>query len=122
MSTPAPSGRLIEAVEDLQNETQQGPCLSSAREHTTLRVDDLSSDGRWPLFAHRAAGMGVRSMLSFQLFVRAEILGALNLYARDPDAFDDYDEDTGLLFASNAAVALVGAQHQQNSSRDLGGA
>ncbi len=58
-------------------------------------------------------------MLSFQLFVWAENLGALNLYARDPNAFDDYDEDTGLLFASHAAVALVGAQYQQNSNRAL---
>lgn len=41
----------------------------------------------------------------------------MNLYARDPDAFDDYDEDTGLLFASHAAVALVGTQHQQNFNR-----
>ncbi len=109
VSTPAASDTLIEAVEDLQNQTNQGPCLSTAREQVTVRVDDLSSDGRWPLFAHRAAGMGVRSMLSFQLFVRAENLGALNLYARDPDVFDDYDQDTGLLFASHAAVALVGA-------------
>lgn len=40
-------------------------------------------------------GMGLRSMLSFQLLLRAENLGALNLYARIPGAFDDY-EDTGL--------------------------
>jgi len=119
VTTPAASDTLIEAVEDLQNQTNQGPCLSTAREHVTIRVNDLATDGRWPLFASRAAGMGVRSMLSFQLFVRAENLGALNLYAREPDVFDDYDEDTGLLFASHAAVALVGAQHQQNSDRAL---
>lgn len=103
VSTPAASGTLIKAVKDLQNQTNQGPCLSTARDHVTISVDDLSTDARWPLFAHRAAGMGVRSMLSFQLFVRAENLGALNLYARDPDVFGNYDEDTGLLFASHAA-------------------
>ncbi len=56
VSTPAASDTLIEAVEDLQNQTNQGPCMSSAREHVTIRVDDLSTDGRWPLFAGRAPG------------------------------------------------------------------
>lgn len=65
VSTLAASDTVIEGVEDLQNQTNQGRCLSTAREQVTIRVNDLSTDGRWPLFACRAAGMGVRSMLSF---------------------------------------------------------
>jgi hypothetical protein len=34
-------------------------------------------------------------MLSFQLFVEGDNLGALNLYAMVPDAFTDDDESVG---------------------------
>ncbi len=118
VSTPAFSDSRVERLQELTN---QGPCLSTAREHRTFRTDDLRTQTRWPLFARRAADLGVRSMLSFQLYVQKENLGALNLYGRQPDAFGDGDEDIGLLFAGHAAVALIGAQHQHHSDLALTG-
>jgi hypothetical protein len=58
-------------------------------------------------------------MLAFQLFVEGDNLGALNLYGRTPDAFDDESEHVGLLFASHAAVAFAGVRKQQQLSRAL---
>ncbi|WP_142063664.1 ANTAR domain-containing protein [Pseudonocardia kunmingensis] len=51
-------------------------------------------------------------------------LGALNLYSDRVDAFDDESEHVGLLLASHAAVAMAGAQQQENlraaiATRDL---
>ena len=57
------------------------------------------------------------SALSFQLFVTGSNLGALNLYARRPRAFGEESEDVGLVLAAHAAVALAGAQHEQNLQR-----
>ena len=53
-----------------------------------------------------------------------DLLGALNLYARAPRAFDEDSEHFGLLFASHAAVAFAGvAKHDQltaaMATRDL---
>lgn len=73
----------------------------------------MATEGRWPRFSQQASAAGAESMLSFQLFVAGDNLGALNLYARTPDAFDDESEHVGLLFASHAAVAFAGAQKQQ---------
>jgi hypothetical protein len=47
-----------------------------------------------------------------------------NRYSRTPDAFDDESEESGLMFAGHAAVALAGAEHEQHlragrSSRNL---
>lgn len=103
---------LVTALDTLQAEVGQGPCLQSVWEQETVRVDDMSTEERWPRFASRAAGMGVASMLSFQLFVQGDNLGALNMYAQVPGAFDQSAEDMGLIFAGHAAVALVGAQHE----------
>ncbi len=113
VSSTAPSGDLPRRVDAVQVETGEGPCLDAAYEHQTVRVDDMSTETRWPKFAPGAFEAGAGSMLSFQLYVEGDNLGALNLYARQPGAFDDESEHVGLLFAAHAAVAYAGAQKQQ---------
>jgi GAF domain-containing protein len=63
-------------------------------------------------------------MLSFRLFVTNTSLGALNLYSAQPHAFGTNAQTEGQLFASQAAVALLSAQHEAQlfgalESRDL---
>jgi hypothetical protein len=52
----------------------------------------MASEDRWPQFAQRASEAGAASMLSLQLYVEGDNLGALNLYSRTPNAFDDESE------------------------------
>ena len=87
--TEAASEELIEKIDELQYRAGDGPCLTALREHLTVRSADLQTETRWPGFARDAAGEGIRSMLSFQLFVEGDNLGALNLYATVPDAFTE---------------------------------
>src|SRR6478735_9931108 len=114
LSTPAATDELAREIDRVQYEVRQGPCLSSAWERITVLADDLRTETRWPEFARRAAELGVLSMLSIQLYVRDEEMGSLNLYSRTAGAFGADDENIGLLFASHAAVAMVGAQHENN--------
>ena len=79
VTSEAPSGKLPAQVDAIQEETQQGPCLDAAYQHQTVRVDDLATEDRWPLFAQRASAAGAASMLSLQLWVEGDNLGALNL-------------------------------------------
>lgn len=109
VTTLASTDDLVDRVDRVQYEVDQGPCLDSIRYEATVRSDDLRAERRWPDFATRAADLGVLSMLSFQLFVREHDLGALNLYGAEVNAFDDTDEQIGLLLASHAAVAMIGA-------------
>ena len=85
-----------------------------------VRVDDVGADERWPEFARHASGLGVGSMMCFQLFVAGAQLGALNMYSRPRRAFDADSQNIGLLFASHAAVALAGAEHEHNLLTGLG--
>ncbi|MCW2683798.1 MAG: Response regulator receiver and and CheY domain [Blastococcus sp.] len=110
----AATSELPRAVDELQQSLGQGPCLDAVWDQRIVRMDDASSEQRWPEFARAAAGLGVGSMLSFQLFVVGDQLGALNLYARTAGAFDEESQEIGLLFASHAAVALAGAEHEAN--------
>lgn len=102
--------KLAQAVDLLQYETGEGPCLSSIDRQAIFRVDDMSTESRWPHFATRAAKeTGVRSMLAFVLEVDACALAALNLFSTSTRAFDEGDEKEGLVFATQAATVLANA-------------
>lgn len=124
ITSPHRTGELPRIVDAIQTETGEGPCLDAAYEHQTVRVPDLRHEQRWPRFARRAYESGAGSMLSFQLYVQGDTMGALNLYNRAPDGFDEESEQIGLLFASHAAVAFADAQKLDRldraiASRDL---
>jgi GAF domain-containing protein len=94
------------------------------REEVTVRSDDLVGERRWPRYAAAAVEAGFGSLMSFQLFVKDENLGALNVYGAGPNVFGDEDENAGLLLASHAAVAISGKQAELNlrtalESRDV---
>jgi len=110
---------LPKEIDDLQSRLEEGPCLSALREDMTVRVDDYDHEDRWPRFVAEARKQGVGSSLSFQLFVEADSLGALNLYSRAAHAFDDDSESIGLVFASHASIALSAAQQEQNLRRAI---
>jgi hypothetical protein len=110
VSSQSPSSELPRRVDALQTETGEGPCLDAVYREKTVRVPDMASETRWPKFARRAAEAGAGSMLSFQLWVEGDNLGALNLYGHEPHAFTEESEHVGLLFVSHAAVAMAGAQ------------
>ena len=109
-STRAASGELIERIDRVQHQTGEGPCLDAARHHETVRCDDLRADDRWPRFARQATGLGVLSVLCFQLFAGGDSFGALNLYAANTAAFGQDSESTGILLASHAALAMAAAR------------
>jgi GAF domain-containing protein len=118
------SGDLPAKVDAVQEETGEGPCLDATYEHQTVRVSDMAHEARWPKFSARALELGAASMLSFQLYVEGDKLGALNLYSRHPNSFDDDSEHIGLLFASHAAIAFADAEKVRHlriavSRRDL---
>ena len=122
VSTPAATSDLVREVDKHQYATGEGPCLSAAIDHQpVVRVDDLGTDPRWPRFATAATALGVRSMLSFQLYTApggagtADVtMGALNVYAAGPAAFGDDSVHTGTLLAAHAAVAAAGAATSSN--------
>ena len=114
VQTPATSDERATRADQLQYETSQGPCLDAIWEQDTFQIDDMTTEQRYPDWARRVAEeTGIRSSLSLQLFTNADSLGALNLYAPWPEAFDAETRGEGLAFAAQAAVALRCAQTEQ---------
>ena len=120
----AASGEMPRRVDELQQETGEGPCLDAAYEQRIVRVPDFHHEARWPRFAPAALEAGATSMLAFQLYTDGDVLGALNLYGAEVGAFTEESEEIGMLVAAHAAVAFAEAlriSHLQEAlaTRDL---
>ena len=105
--TAAYTGDLALTLDEWQYAEGGGPCLDAATIGGTISVPDLAAEGRWPGYIHHAIAAGVRSSLSVGLPVHENVTGALNLYATEPDAFDEDATTLAQTFSGYAAVALA---------------
>ncbi|MEO6205276.1 MAG: GAF and ANTAR domain-containing protein [Mycobacteriales bacterium] len=102
----APTPLMVQ-LDALQTQLEQGPCYDALAGLDSLYVPDLLDEHRWPQFSPEAARLGIRSALAYRLSVKGETVGALQLYAHLPGAFNANDRAQGLIFASYAALALA---------------
>lgn len=105
--TLATSTGLAERLDAMQYQAEQGPCLDAAIEGHVVRSDDLARDVRWPQFGPAAADWGVSSVLSIHLPVAEGVVGALNVYADNPHAFDVQSQQIMAPIASSVATAAA---------------
>ena len=117
--THVSSGDLAVDADGWQYETGEGPCLAAIRDAATVRVDSFVDGPRWPAFAVRAVGAGIRSSLSIPLVVHDDVAGALNLYGGEEGAFAA-GENSAAKFAGQAAVTLANAR-ALHEAQDLAG-
>ncbi|MEP7161437.1 MAG: GAF and ANTAR domain-containing protein [Dermatophilaceae bacterium] len=107
----AASHPFVADIDELQYATLgEGPCITAALEQRTVRSGSLGGDKQWPRFGPRVGRLGVHSVLSLPLLQPDEVVGAINVYAREKDAFDDSAVHMGEQFAVPAAVAVHNAQ------------
>ncbi|HZU50078.1 MAG TPA: GAF and ANTAR domain-containing protein [Mycobacterium sp.] len=123
--TVAATDRNPGVLDEIQQHHGEGPCLSAAWEQHVIRIDDMAAEQRWPDYCRDALDeTPIRSVLSFQLFADHRMMGALNFYAEEPNAFDDDAVELGLILATHAALAwnMVRRDEQFRSalaSRDI---
>ena len=104
------SAPFVVQVDAIQYGIEEGPCITAAAEARTVRSGALSADHQWPRVGPRAGELGVHSVLSIPLVTPDGVVGAMNVYAHQKDAFDDAAAVLGELFAVPAAIAVKNAQ------------
>ena len=117
VSTVVTTNGFVRDVDALQRSLQQGPCITAVREGTAVLSGSLGDDPRWPEYGERAAELGVHSVLSLPLRTPDGVVGALNVYARPRDAFDEGAAQLAEAFAAPAAVAVQDAQVLEQARR-----
>jgi len=102
--TAAFSGVLARKLDESQYGRGYGPCLEAAATGEVVEVADTRVDRRWPGYLETAVGQGCLSLLCLPLPLQEGVTGALNVYAREPSAFDDDSRERAPRLASYAAV------------------
>jgi GAF domain-containing protein len=120
IDTPAATHRYPVLLDEIQQRHKEGPCLASAWEKQTFHIADLEEDFRWPNYRRDAlAETPIRSIMAFQLFIADQTMGALNVYAEEPNAFDEETEEVGLIFAMHSSVAWNSARRDEQLRKAL---
>lgn len=83
----ASSSEFAQRVDAAQMSANQGPCQESWETGMIVYSNQVLIDPRWPLFSQAAIDSGIASALAAPIRVGDEILGVLNIYSRDIDAF-----------------------------------
>jgi GAF domain-containing protein len=96
--------RLLELFE-LQGE--QGPCLDAFSTGQPVQAGAADSRTRWPDFAPRASRSGFRMMCAVPLRVRADVIGAMNLFRGTDAPFTADEMDIAQAMAEMAAIGLI---------------
>ena len=114
IDTPAATDQMARRGDELQYAVGEGPCLDAIWHYDTVISADLAEEDRWTRWAPRvAAELNVRSMLCLRLFTSTDLVGALNLYSKQIDAFDDDDAYTGTYLAAQIAVQVAETQESE---------
>jgi GAF domain-containing protein len=110
----AASSEAARLLELLQLQHGQGPCLDCFRTGRAVTATDLSTDRRWPRFAHAAAEAGLGAVQALPMRLREQVIGALNLFRAAPGDFDPVNVRVGQALAD---VATIGLLHERNMRR-----
>ncbi len=106
----AASHPFVREIDEIQyTVVKEGPCITAATERRTVRSGSLGGEKMWPRFGPRVGRLGVHSALSLPLILPGQLVGAINVYGRGKNVFDDRAEKLGEMFAGPAAVAVHNA-------------
>lgn len=121
---------LLSKVAAISTSTEEGLAWQALRDRGTVRVDDVNSESRWPLYTARLrAETPLRSALSYCLILDNLVLGAMTLYSTEPCFFTDAICRFADVYADHAAIALARvADHERaenletalQSNREIG--
>jgi GAF domain-containing protein len=105
-STVATTDRVTLQLDMVQYDHDEGPCIA-ALGGEAVRIGFLPADERFPNFAIGAADRRVLSVLSTPVEHQGDVIGSLNIYSREEQAFDKEDSSVAFVIASEIANALA---------------
>jgi GAF domain-containing protein len=112
------TGQLAMDCDESQYGHGYGPCLHAARTGELTEVTDTRTDPRWRDYMEHAAERGALSSLSVPLPLSEGMAGALNIYGREANAFDDDARAAAQQFVPYAAVAVAN-MHAYDDARGM---
>jgi GAF domain-containing protein len=106
-TTQAASSPLTARVDDIQYKIGDGPALTAIRTREMVVVSDLAAETRWPQWREAAVDDGISGVLSMPLDIDDHVIGALNLYLGESQAFSPDVQLAAMLVAEHAGLLLA---------------
>jgi len=95
-------------VAAISSSTGEGVACQVLGQRSTVRVDDLETESRWPRYTARLrAETPIRSALGYCLILDDVVLGAMLLYSPEPGFFTDAICRFADVYTDHAAIALA---------------
>lgn len=91
---------LAKSLEATQEESGRGPCVDSFVDGIIISSEDMAAETRWPGLSESLAVAGVRGLLAVPVTLGGAAVGSLNVYNRDPYAWDQSDITSVQAFAN----------------------
>jgi GAF domain-containing protein len=104
-ATAAMTATVALELDMVQYDNDDGPCLTSFRTASALRIDLYEKTETFPHVAIAARRVGVRAVLSVPSIWGTETIATLNLYSRT-GPFDETAETVAAVLAAQVAIAV----------------
>ncbi|GAA5070646.1 GAF and ANTAR domain-containing protein [Nocardia iowensis] len=106
-ATVAATGTEVIVVDEAQYDQRHGPCLTAMDTAQPVSVPALTHEQRWGDYPARVLAHGIHAIYAQPLLAEGKPVGALNLYARMPNAFDERSQRAINLTAEHTGVLLT---------------
>src|SRR5665811_473702 len=102
-----------------ETDTGQGPTGTAIRTGQPAHARNIVSDPAYAPWRDEALKHGYASSLALPMIINSHTLGALNIYAAEPDAFDPEEERLLLQMAGDLAYGITTLRVREEWTRNL---
>ena len=97
-------------LERSQEEHHEGPCRDAYETGEVVRVTDVRQESaRWPHYSATATRLGLAGVAGIPMRDADEVIGALNIYSREPREWSDEDIAVAVVLADVATSYVLNA-------------
>jgi GAF domain-containing protein len=93
-------------IEQVQEETQDGPCVAAFTTRQAVVVSDISARSEWTTYVETARRLGLSAVVGFPLAHGDASVGAMNIYSFQPREWSEDDLDILQVIADMATAYL----------------
>jgi len=97
------------ALEELQADAGEGPCVDALLHDEIVVVEDLAGEERWPRLRPKIPAAGVRAVLGAPVHIAGGAVGSLNIYRDAPHAWNGDEAEALAAYADVVGNLLTGA-------------
>ncbi|WP_214402770.1 GAF and ANTAR domain-containing protein [Pseudonocardia lacus] len=108
------------ALEEVQSETGQGPCVDTFVHGAPVLTIDLARETRWPASRDAIVAHGVRSVLGVPVHLGGIVVGSLDAYRAHPHEWDESEKEALVSYSTVVEAILRAALAGHHATRLTG--